>query len=120
MKTRILLAFSVLAIAITVLAVPSLNTAALNFTFSYDFAGNPDLAHFNLYTGLSSSNYTSKISLGTSTNSTVAGLPRNTVFFCNVTAVSTNGVESDYTTEQVIKTWNKPKPAIGFQATQTQ
>ena len=105
-------------VALIVSAAPAPNTAAINFTFNFDFVSNPDLQNFWLYTGPSSSNYTSKISMGTSTNYILGNLPRNTLYFCNVTAFSTNGVEGDFTTEISIKTFNKPKVVTSLNATQ--
>ncbi len=111
--------FIICLIALVVSAAPANNTATLNFTFNFDFVGNPDLQNFFLYTGTVSSNYTSKVNIGTSTNLLQAGFPRKTRIFFNVTAMSTNGVEGDFfSPEPNILTFNKPTAVTSLKATQ--
>lgn len=112
------LCFKVCLVAMVTLALPAPSTAPLNFSFNFDFSSQPDLANFWLYTGTASSNYTSKVSMGTSTNIIIAGFPRNTLVYCNVTVMNTNGVEGDFVTEQSIRTFNKPKTVSTFKVSQ--
>lgn len=121
MKTYILKriqALIVCLISFAAFGLPSPNLAPINFSFNFDFASQPDLQNFWLYYGTASSNYTSKVSMGKSTNIIIAVFPRNTLLFFNSTAMTTNGVEGDFTTEISLRTLNKPKTLTAFKASQ--
>lgn len=101
-------------IALVALAVPSQNTGSVFVYFTFPSPAPPDLANYIIYYGSSSSNYTSWASSGTSTNYTLSGFQRGNTYFFNVTQVSTNGIESDYTTETSITIPAKPPKATSL------
>ena len=114
---KLILTLKLLTISLILIATPAQNSSSVGVSFTFDFASNPDLANFYLYYGTGSSNYTSRISIGTATSYVLSGLNRNTLYYFNVTANSTNGVEGDYTTESSCQTFRKPGKAQGFSST---
>lgn len=109
------LAALISGIALIAVAVPSQNTGSVFVWFSFP-PPPPDFDHYIVYYGGSSSNYTFWVSSGSSTNATVNGLQRGNTYFFNVTQVTTNGVESDYTTEASITIPQKPPHANSLRA----
>lgn len=105
----------VVAFAVIAYAVPSQNTASVFAYFSFP-APPPNFSNYILYYGSTSGNYTFWVSTGSSTNWTINGLQRGNTYYFNVTQITTNGVESDYTTEASITIPQKPPKANSLSA----
>jgi len=62
---------------------------------------NPEsnIAGYSIYYGTNSFTYTNKVNAGNQTNFLLRGLNSDTLYFLNLTAVNSNGIESDFTTE---------------------
>jgi hypothetical protein len=68
-------------------------------TLAWDADAGNNIAGYRLYDGVASRTYTNIIAVGNVTTSTVAGLAGGVTYFFAVTAVDTNGLESDYSSE---------------------
>lgn len=106
MKSK--LAIFVACLILIAHAAPSPNTATESLRFTYDFPGNPGVTNFILSYGTASGVYPSQVYSGLSTNVTVTGLTRNTVYYFVASAQDTNGIESDYSPEATYTTPRKP------------
>ena len=89
-------------------------------TFAWDAETGGAVAGYRLYDGVASRTYTNVIAVGTATTITVAGLTAGKTYYFAVTAVGTNGLESDYSTEMSypvpLPTNNPPTIALTFAA----
>jgi hypothetical protein len=61
--------------------------------------GTNAIANYNLYFGAASATYTNLVSAGTNTTVSVSNLVEGATYYFAATAVDTNGLESDYSTE---------------------
>lgn len=95
------------------IAAPSPNVASITLAWNYDFVASPGVTNFIIYSGTSSSNYTSSVSAnGTNLTLVINGLNRGSTYYFAATAVNTNGLESDYSNELQVRIPNKPaKPS---------
>lgn len=68
----------------------------------WDFSPDPDVASYNVYCGVQSRQYTNSFSVGLTNSATVSNLCSGVIYFFAVTAVDTNGIESDFSNELTI------------------
>jgi hypothetical protein len=89
--------------------------ARSSVTLAWDPSPGSAVAGYRVYQGVESRNYTSVISAGTVTTSTVAKLTGGTTYFFAVTAYDTNGLESQFSSEVIYTVPRSPSivPAIG-------
>ena len=83
-------------LALTPLAVRATGTVTLAWDPS---SGTNVIANYNLYYGGASATYTNVVSAGTATTASVSNLIEGCTYYFAATAVDTNGLESDYSTE---------------------
>ena len=83
-------------LALTPLAVRATGTVTLVWDPS---SGTNVIANYNLYYGGASATYTNVVSAGTATTASVSNLIEGCTYYFAATAVDTNGLESDYSTE---------------------
>ena len=105
-------------------AAALLSAAAQAAQSSVSLAWNADsgnnIAGYNLYYGVASHNYTTKVTTGHSTNASVSNLAVGTTYFFAVTAYDTSGLESDYSGEisyTVPTSTGSPPAIVSFAAT---
>jgi hypothetical protein len=85
------------ALIVMALALPA--SAQSSVTLAWDSESGTVIAGYRLYQGAASRTYTNVINTGTATSSTVSGLVGGATYFFAITAVGTNGSESDYSSE---------------------
>jgi fibronectin type 3 domain-containing protein len=68
-------------------------------TLAWDPSPGGAIAGYRIYDGVASRTYTNVIAAGNGTTNTVTGLAGGVTYFFAVTAVDTNGLESDYSSE---------------------
>lgn len=66
---------------------------------AYDFVDNTNVTSFNIYIGGQSKTYTNFVSVGLGNSNTLSGLVSGTTYYFSVTAVSSTGLESDFSRE---------------------
>jgi hypothetical protein len=77
-----------------------LGAMAESVTLTWLPNAEPDIAGYNIYTGVSSGTYTNRMNLpGLATTARVDGLVRGVNYFFACTAYNTQGGESDYSSE---------------------
>lgn len=98
---RKILTINLLVLASALLwAMPSPKTTGLVASWSANPGNAPgEITNYVVYWGTSSSNYVGSANAGTNLSAQVVGLAWNTTYYVAVTAQSTNGTESDYSTE---------------------
>ena len=72
---------------------------AASLSFAWDANTEPDLAGYKLFIGSSSGNYTNHIVLGKVTSHTIPNLVNGSVYYFALSAVNSNGLESDLSAE---------------------
>jgi hypothetical protein len=82
--------------ALTPLAAFATGTVTLAWDPS---PGTNVIANYNLYYGVASATYTNVVAAGTNTTVSVSNLVAGATYYFAATAVDTNGLESDYSTE---------------------
>lgn len=88
---------------------PSNNPPA-SIQLAWDASSSPDVGSYNVYYGVGSGQYTNKVtSVGTNLTVTIT-LLRGASYYFAATAVSTNGLESDFSNEINYRPANKPVP----------
>jgi hypothetical protein len=70
-----------------------------SLTFLWDSSPSPDVASYRIYYGGDSGTYTNSVMAGGTTTATVSGLSCGVTYYFAVTAVSRDGLESDYSEE---------------------
>jgi hypothetical protein len=120
MKRLFFILFLVCGLSFTLFAAPSTTTTNVNLIWDYNFITNAEVNAFRLYYGVNtninnwdgtnivSRIYTNFISVGTTTNATITNLARGFTYYFGVTALSTNGLESDYSNEAIYIIPKKP------------
>ena len=83
-------------LALTPLAARATGTVTLAWDPS---SGTNVIANYNIYYGGASSTYTNVVSAGTATTVSVSNLIEGCTYYFAATAVDTNGLKSDYSTE---------------------
>ena len=79
---------------------PTNITATVTLAWDYDFTNNPAVNAFRIYDGIASRTYTNVVNiLGQITTGTVTNLQSGPTYYFAATAVDTNGLESDYSSE---------------------
>jgi hypothetical protein len=68
-------------------------------TLAWSPGAGGGIAGYRLYDGVASRTYTNVIPTGTATSNTISGLASGAIYYFTVTAVGTNGLESDYSAE---------------------
>ena len=68
-------------------------------TLAWDANTSNTVAGYRLYDGIASRTYTNVIAAGNATTATASNLVSGATYFFAVTAVGTNGLESDYSSE---------------------
>lgn len=61
-------------------------------------------ATYKVYIGTRTRYYTTALSVGSATNTTITGLARKKTYFFAVTGISTNSLESSFSNEITVKT----------------
>lgn len=76
------------------------NAPPQSVTLAWDPSPGTDvITNYNLYYGVASAAYTNVVSLGTNTSVSISNLVDGATYYFAATAVDTNGLESDYSTE---------------------
>jgi len=79
---------------------PSTNISMVTLAWDYDFTNNPGVNAFRIYDGIASRTYTNVVNvLGQITTGQVSNLLGGSTYYFAATAVDTNGLESDYSSE---------------------
>lgn len=103
------------------IAAPSPQTVSINLKWDYNFATQPDVKEFRIYYGIGNDitnwngtnvfwrQYTSFQPVGQFTNVVLTNLQRGNIYYIGITAVNTNGIESDFGSHEV-RTNTPPKP----------
>ena len=79
---------------------PSAVLAVGAVTLAWDpSASTNTIASYNLYYGVASATYTNTVSAGTNTTLSISNLVEGATYYFAATAVDTDGLESDYSTE---------------------
>ena len=79
---------------------PLASLAAGTVTLAWDASsGTNVIANYNVYYGVASGTYTNSVSAGTNLTVSVSNLVEGTTYYFAATAVDTDGLESDYSTE---------------------
>jgi hypothetical protein len=68
-------------------------------TLAWDPDSGGGIAGYRVYDGVASRSYTNAIATGNATSNTISGLASGATYYFAVTAVGTNGLESDYSAE---------------------
>jgi sulfur relay (sulfurtransferase) complex TusBCD TusD component (DsrE family) len=85
------------ALSIAMLAASAQGQSSITLAWNPD-AGNA-IAGYRLYDGVASRTYTNVIAMGNATSNTISGLVSGATYYFAVTAIGTNGLESDYSAE---------------------
>ncbi len=80
---------------------PLVSLAAGTVTLAWDAspATNDAIANYNIYYGVASATYTNVVAAGTNLTVSISNLVQGITYYFAATAVDTNGLESDYSTE---------------------
>ena len=92
----------ILAVALTVIAVPSFGATQLapqNVTLAWNPSTSSNIAGYRMYFGGASQNYTNIIDAGNNTSVTASNLVGGATYFFAVTAYNTIGLESAFSSE---------------------
>lgn len=117
MKTKILVLLSLIA-CLTLLGGPTTTKPAV--TLAWNAVAHPSLAGYTLYWGASSQTYTNSIQVAApATSVTVSNLVRDVTYYFAVTARTTNGLESAYSTEVNYHTLPLPPAPVSVTITET-
>src|SRR5207253_752533 len=79
-----------------------------NPTLGWDASTNGDAAGYRLYFGTQSRTYSSRVDAGNALQRTIPNLTNGVTYFFAVAAYSTNGVESDFSSEISYTAGNTP------------
>jgi len=76
------------------------NAPPQSATLAWDPSPGTDIiTNYNLYYGVASATYTNVVAAGTNTTVSISNLVDGTTYYFAATALDTNGLESDYSTE---------------------
>src|ERR1019366_1822278 len=93
-------AHTVVLLAVFIALTPLASLAAGTVTLAWDPDSGPDtVTNYNIYYGAASATYTNTVAAGANTTITVSNLVDSTTYYFAATAVDTNGLESDFSTE---------------------
>src|ERR1039457_4412832 len=93
-------AHTVVLLAGLIALTPLASLAAGTVTLAWDPDSGPDtVTNYNIYYGAASATYTNTVAAGANTTITVSNLVDSTTYYFAATAVDTNGLESDFSTE---------------------
>lgn len=107
-------------ISLSAFAAPAPSTVSV--TLEWARSDSPEVNAYRIYYGVSGTVpgwngtntvcacYTNSVTLGNVTNVTLNNLVRDQNYYFAATAVSTNGLESDYSNEVLFKAPKKPNP----------
>lgn len=90
-----------LALLVLALAFGSTAQAGPGLALTWDASPDPGVAHYKIYYGTGSYNYTQTLTVGNVTGATIDGLTEGATYYFAVTAISEWGEESDFSNEAV-------------------
>jgi hypothetical protein len=90
---------SLLAVLLFLAAIIPSVRAQTSVTLAWDPSSSSGIAAYRLYQGGASRTYTNVIAAGNATTATTSKLVNGSTYFFTVTAVDTNGLESDFSNE---------------------
>jgi hypothetical protein len=90
---------SMIACAILPLIFPPAARGAQSVSLAWNADTAPDVAGYVLYAGANSTNYTTRLNVGTNTTITVTGLKEGSTDYFAVTAYNSAGIESPTSTQ---------------------
>src|ERR1043166_6892644 len=73
--------------------------AANSVILAWDPSVSTNVTGYRVYYGVESHNYTNTVNVGAATSATISGLADGTTYYFAATAYSTDGIESDYSSE---------------------
>ena len=88
-----------LGTTLSIVALAASAQGQSSVTLAWDPSPGGAIAGYRLYRGAASRTYTNVIATGNATSNTVSSLVTGATYFFAVTAVGTNGLESDYSSE---------------------
>jgi hypothetical protein len=100
---------ALIAIALALVALPAV---AATVTLAWDRNPEPEVTSYKLYWGRASRTYTNVVNVGNVTTYTVTNLPSAATHYFALVAVTTNGLESDFSAE--VSTTILPLPPRNF------
>jgi hypothetical protein len=105
-----------LGAALIVVALTASAQGQSTVTLAWDAETGGDIAAYRLYQGGTSRTYTNVIAAGNATTATVSSLLSGATYFFALTAVGTNGLESDYSSEvsYTVPLPTNPPPTIAL------
>jgi hypothetical protein len=105
-----------LAIAVIAAAIGASAQGQSRVTLAWDPSPGGAVAGYRLYDGIASRTYTNIINAGNVTTQSVSGLIAGVTYFFAVTALGTNGLESDYSSEvsYTVPLPTNPPPVISL------
>jgi len=93
--------FGWLVMLVLALAFGSAAQAGPGVNLSWDASPDPGVAHYKIYFGTGSYNYTRTVTVGNVTSASIEGLTEGTTYYFAVTAISEWGEESDFSNEAI-------------------
>jgi Fibronectin type III domain/Immunoglobulin domain len=95
-----------------VVATPSPVSGSQSVTLAWSPSTNTDIANYEIYYGSASQTYTNTVSVGNVTNATISGLAAGQTYYFAAKAVTSSGLQSDFSNEANYTTTNAPAPPV--------